>query len=158
MINEKPEGTKQNGKYLLSGLITCPICGEKLTGDCETSKSGKVHEYYVCNNKEHERYTMRKSDTENLVLDEIGKILIQKNFAEIINKKYEGKNDKENSEKITIENIYNILNNFSKLFYASELDMEEKNKIIYLIIKEIQLYVSDDFKIREVSKIISIFN
>lgn len=213
----KHKTIRQNGKYLLSGLITCPLCGRKMTADSGTSKNGKVHEYYACKNKSHKRYTLKKDDVEKLILDEIGKALINGSFADAI-KNYNSKNEKENIEseiklinkniaiikrdlnktiqlklddKITtdnfdnfiteknkelkkqselldkkvseqknitskndvIEDIDNILNNFSTIFHNSKLNMEEKNRLISLIVEDITLYISNDFKIRKVKEI-----
>lgn len=213
----KHKTIRQNGKYLLSGLITCPFCGKKLTADSGTSKNGKIHEYYACKNKSHKRYTLKKDDVEKLILDEIGKALVDGNFADAI-KNYNSKDEKENLEsaiktitkniatikrdlnktiqlklddKITtdnfdnfiteknkelkkqselldkkvseqknitskndvIEDIDNILNNFSTIFHNSKLNMEEKNRLISLIVEDITLYISNDFKIRKVKEI-----
>ena len=52
-----------------------------------------------------------------------------------------------------IENIDVILNNFSEIFHNSKLSLEEKNRLISLIIDDINLYISDDFKIRKVKEI-----
>ena len=213
----KHKTIRKNGKYLLSGLITCPICQKKLTADSGTSKNGKSHEYYACKNKNHKRYTLRKDETEKIILDEIGKALIDGNFANAI-KNYNSTNEKENLEteiklikknitniknelnkiiqlklddKITeenfedfiskkndylnnqkeiletkiiekknitskvdvIDNIDSILMNFSEIFHNSTLSMEEKNRLISLIVDDIKLYISPDYKVKKIIEI-----
>ncbi len=42
--------------FFLRGLINCACCGKKLTGASSRSKTGKLHPYYKCANKECEMY------------------------------------------------------------------------------------------------------
>lgn len=46
--HEKPAAKKIDGGFLLTGKLFCGICGEPMTGDGGTSKTGKVYSYYTC--------------------------------------------------------------------------------------------------------------
>ena len=215
-LNNK-KNIREDGKYLLSGLIVCPICGKALTGDKGTSKNGKAHEYYSCKNKQHKRYTIRKNDTEKFILDEVGKALKNGDFAnKIKNQDYNSKileldkiikntektiNINRNKIKETIDlcldgtisknelklaneernNIINnlqnelekykeerenfinsqlakedievLLLNFASVFTKSKLSIEEKNRLIKLIIKSIKLDISTDYKVKKIKEI-----
>lgn len=37
--------------YLLTGKLFCGHCGDKMTGDCGTSRNGEVHYYYNCHTR-----------------------------------------------------------------------------------------------------------
>lgn len=209
---------RQEGKFLLSGLITCPICNKKLTGDSGTSKTKKVYDYYSCKNtKLHKRYTISKQKAEDIVLTEVGKALIEGDFAkkikdfnyadeieqlkkdiiiikknitqveqkitkaidmrleneitdenfntfiseknkfkeeqlELLTKKEDELKNSENTNKV-IEDIENILLNFNSIFNKSKLETEEKNRLIKLIVKNIDLFVSDDYKLKKIKEI-----
>lgn len=49
--HEKPAAKKVDGGFLLTGKLFCGHCGELMTGDGGTSKTGKVYQYYTCNNR-----------------------------------------------------------------------------------------------------------
>jgi site-specific DNA recombinase len=42
--------------FFLRGLVNCSCCGKKLTGASSRSKTGKLHPYYKCANKECDMY------------------------------------------------------------------------------------------------------
>lgn len=49
--HEKPAAKKIEGGFLLTGKLFCGHCGELMTGDGGTSKSGRIYQYYTCNNR-----------------------------------------------------------------------------------------------------------
>lgn len=49
--HEKPAAKKIDGGFLLTGKLFCGICGEPMTGDGGTSKTGRTYNYYTCNNR-----------------------------------------------------------------------------------------------------------
>lgn len=64
--HEKPAATKIEGGFLLTGKIYCGHCGEPMTGDGGTSKTGRVYQYYTCNNKR-----LKKCDKERVAKQRI---------------------------------------------------------------------------------------
>jgi DNA invertase Pin-like site-specific DNA recombinase len=47
----KPAAKKIEGGFLLTGKLFCGHCGEMMTSDGGTSKTGRVYSYYTCNNR-----------------------------------------------------------------------------------------------------------
>lgn len=79
MHHEKPAAKKVDGGFLLTGKLFCGHCGEPMTGDGGTSKTGKVYKYYMCNNSRK-----KKCDKKRATKDWIENIIVQK-LAEIAN-------------------------------------------------------------------------
>lgn len=46
-----PAAKKENDGFLLTGKLFCGECGEPMTGDGGTSKTGAVYSYYTCNGR-----------------------------------------------------------------------------------------------------------
>ena len=59
--------------YILSGKLFCGHCGDRMTGDKGTSKSGKPYHYYTCFNKKRRKgcnkKSERKDDIESYVIN-----------------------------------------------------------------------------------------
>ena len=73
--------------FLLTAKLFCGKCGEPMTGDGGTGKSGKVYNYYTCNG--HRRHTcdqkrVGKVWIEDLVINYMMKILAADNFIETV--------------------------------------------------------------------------
>lgn len=49
--HRSPAAKKDAGGFLLTTKLFCGECGEPMTGDCGTGKSGTVYSYYVCNGR-----------------------------------------------------------------------------------------------------------
>ena len=47
--NKRSGSMKENRIYILSGLISCAKCGEKMVGTSRRSSTGKLYYYYRCN-------------------------------------------------------------------------------------------------------------
>lgn len=48
--NKKGRRGKRVHHYLLSGLVTCGVCGASMVGRCGYSRTKKVYRYYACSN------------------------------------------------------------------------------------------------------------
>ena len=77
MHHEKPAAKKIDGGFLLTGKLFCGHCGEIMSGDGGTSKSGKTYSYYTCNNhrkKKCDKKRAPKQWIEDLVVESLEKI------------------------------------------------------------------------------------
>ena len=75
--HEKPAAKKIEGGFLLTGKLFCGHCGEPMTGDGGTSKTGRVYSYYTCNNrrlKKCDKERASKNWIEDLVVDALVKV------------------------------------------------------------------------------------
>ena len=50
-----PAAKKENDGFLLTGKLFCGECGEPMTGDGGTSKTGTVYSYYTCNGRRRKK-------------------------------------------------------------------------------------------------------
>lgn len=74
--------------YLLTGKLFCGHCGERMTGDKGTSKTGKTHHYYTCYNRKRRKgcnkKSERKDDVETYVINKtLNYVLCEKNMKYI---------------------------------------------------------------------------
>lgn len=53
--SQKKRRHRNNHTYMLSGVLYCGDCGERMTGTSGRSKTGKHYYYYYCPNKHHGR-------------------------------------------------------------------------------------------------------
>ncbi len=86
-----PARAKAKMEYLLTTKLFCGHCRDMMTGVSGTSKTGKSHYYYKCNNAKKKmcsKKSVQKDYIENFVVDECRKLLtdanIQKIAAEVI--------------------------------------------------------------------------
>lgn len=82
-----PASAKAKVDYMLSGKAYCGKCGMGLVGESGNSKSG-MHYYYKCAKRKRgqgcDKETVRKSDLENLVAEEVANVVLRpKNIREI---------------------------------------------------------------------------
>ncbi|MDR2531751.1 MAG: recombinase family protein [Oscillospiraceae bacterium] len=74
--------------FLLTGKIKCGHCGEDMTGDGGTSRTGKTYSYYTCNkrkyNKTCDKERAPKEWIENLVIEKLVDLLNEDGFIERI--------------------------------------------------------------------------
>lgn len=77
--HEKPAAKKVDGGFLLTGKLFCGHCGEAMTGDGGTSKTGRVYQYYTCNNRR-----LKKCDKERAPKQWIEDAVVEK-LVEIAN-------------------------------------------------------------------------
>ena len=82
-INKDAPGRRQHS-FLLTGKIKCGICGEDMTGDSGTSKSGQVYAYYTCNGRKYKKGCKKerapKDWIENLVIAELAALVNNDDF------------------------------------------------------------------------------
>ena len=50
-----PAAKKTEGGFLLTAKLFCDECGEPMTGDGGTGRSGRVYPYYLCNGRRAKR-------------------------------------------------------------------------------------------------------
>ena len=72
-------------EYLLSGLIYCGYCGEKMTSDSGTGRSGKISHYYKCSTRKrlHQKCdckAFKKDYLEDIVVKKIKTIILESNI------------------------------------------------------------------------------
>lgn len=87
--NQKSKQSRGKAKttYLLSHKLICGKCGAKMFGDSGTSKSGKVHYYYVCDNSKRngtcDSGRIKKDFIENTVFEQALKLLSPETIDEL---------------------------------------------------------------------------
>lgn len=145
-----PASSKGDTTFYLTGKLFCGKCGNNMTGDSGTSKTGKIHYYYTCSNRKHKRgcrkKTVRKDWLEKIITEvTINKVLTDENIEKISQDAFElyekDRNDKteinalNNSLRETQKTIDNIMNAIKQGIITettkqSLLEMEEQKKIL----------------------------
>lgn len=77
----------RNTNFLLTSKLFCGKCGEPMTGDGGTSKTGKIYNYYTCNNRRRHKCDKQRAGKEwieELVLNEVVKILNTDGFIDTV--------------------------------------------------------------------------
>lgn len=83
-----PARSKAKEEYILTTKLFCGHCKEMMTGTSGTSKTGKIHNYYTCNNLKKKlcnKKAVKKDYIENLVVEECRKLLTDENIINIAN-------------------------------------------------------------------------
>lgn len=79
---------KEDGGYLLTTKLFCGKCGAFMVGESGTSQTMKVHHYYKCvtakNKKSCKKKTVKKDWIENLVIDQIIRLLFNEEAVQTI--------------------------------------------------------------------------
>ena len=73
-----PASTKSEGGFLLTSKLFCGECGQPMTGDGGTGKSGKVYSYYICNGKRAHKCNKTRAQKdwiEDVIVAELAKIV-----------------------------------------------------------------------------------
>lgn len=81
-----PARTRAKAEYLLTTKLLCGHCREMMTGYSGTSKTGTVHNYYICNGKKQKsctKKTVRKEYIEDLVLSKCREQFTDNNIRKI---------------------------------------------------------------------------
>ena len=101
----RPVSTWTREEYLLTGKIFCGKCGAPMVGVSGFGKSGKKFCYYGCQNHLHKKcdaHNVRKNYVEDVVLDEVHKLLadpeLLNQIADIVYKLYLEEHD--NSQEL----------------------------------------------------------
>ena len=83
-----PKAAWNYSDYLLTDKLFCGLCGEKMVGESGFGKAKKKYSYYSCLNRKHnkgcKKKPVRQDFIENLVLNEIQRILEDDNLLEYI--------------------------------------------------------------------------
>lgn len=70
-----PSVNKAQTEYLLSMKLYCGLCGALMAGECGTSKSGAVHNYYKCSTRKRfktcHKESVRKDAIERFIAQEV---------------------------------------------------------------------------------------
>ena len=86
-VHHRAPAAKRDVSFLLTAKIFCGECGEPMTGDAGTSKSGVVHYYYICNGRRRHRCKkerVRKEQIEKAVVDELVVLIHSDEFIEAV--------------------------------------------------------------------------
>jgi len=74
--------------FLLTGKLKCGHCGEDMTGDGGTSRSGKSYSYYTCNGRKYKRGCEKerapKDWIEELVIEKLVEMLNTEGFIKML--------------------------------------------------------------------------
>lgn len=73
----------RNVSFLLTSKLFCGHCGEPMTGDGGTSKTGRVYHYYTCNNRKRKKCDKERAPKEwieQLVISELVKLIHSDDF------------------------------------------------------------------------------
>lgn len=73
-----PASKRAEGGFLLTGKLFCGECGQPMTGDGGTSKTGKVYSYYICNGKRAHKCNKTRAQkewVEDIVVSELAKLV-----------------------------------------------------------------------------------
>lgn len=101
--SQKKRRHRNNHTYMLSGVLHCGECGERMTGTGGTSKTGKHYYYYHCHNKHFGR--INADELESVILYTIDEYLQKdkvKPIAKIAFNEYQ-KQILDNSELISVQ-------------------------------------------------------
>lgn len=81
-----PARSRAKAEYFLTTKLFCGHCREMMTGYAGTSKTGTVHNYYICNGKKQKtctKKTVRKEYIEDLVIAKCREQLTDSNIVKI---------------------------------------------------------------------------
>lgn len=84
-----PARARAKTEYLLTTKLFCGHCKDMMTGYSGTSKTGKLHSYYMCNNakrKTCDKKAVQKDYIEDLVIEHARQILTDSNIKMIAEK------------------------------------------------------------------------
>ena len=116
--------------YILSGKLHCGHCGNLMTAETGTSKTGAIHKYYKCYGKKRkvcdcDKRNVRKEDIENFVFEKTKEYVLQPNIIEQIADVVVNKFNSEISEKAVLVKLTEELKQKEKSISAM-LDAIEK--------------------------------
>ena len=103
MVKNKkaPARARAKTEYLLTTKLFCGHCKDMMTGYSGTSKTGKLHNYYMCNNARKKlcnKKAVQKDYIEDLVIQQAREVLTDENIKKIATEIVELANqDKDNS-------------------------------------------------------------
>lgn len=83
--HHRAPAAKRDTNFLLTGKLFCGHCGQPLTGDGGTSKTGRVYTYYTCNGRRAHRCRKKREPQQALedgVLEKLAGLLFSDDFVE----------------------------------------------------------------------------
>ena len=89
--HEKPAAKKIDGGFLLTGKLFCGHCGNPMTGDSGTSKTGRVYEYYTCTEFRKHRCDKKrapKQSIEDIIVHKLMEIAADVNLIDAFADRY----------------------------------------------------------------------
>lgn len=95
-----PARARAKTEYLLTTKLFCGHCKDLMTGYSGTSKTGKLHNYYMCNNarkKLCDKKAVQKNYIEDLVVNQAREVLTDDNIKRISTKVVELANKEKDS-------------------------------------------------------------
>ena len=81
--HHRAPAANRDTNFLLTAKLFCGMCGEPMTGDGGTGKSGKVYNYYICNGRRAhkcEKERAQKDWIEDLVVHNLVKLVHSDSF------------------------------------------------------------------------------
>lgn len=87
MRHHRSPAASRDTNFLLTAKLFCGKCGEPMTGDGGTGKSGQVYHYYTCNKRRLHKCDKKRAAKdwiEELVVSEMIGLLNTKNFIETV--------------------------------------------------------------------------
>lgn len=85
--NHRSPAANRDTNFLLTSKLFCGKCGEPMTGDGGTGKSGMVYNYYTCNGKRRrkcDKKSVSKEWIEELVLSKVVELVATDGFIETV--------------------------------------------------------------------------
>lgn len=130
-----PSRAKAKTEYLLTTKLFCGHCKDMMVGYSGTSKTGKLHTYYMCNKARKKlcnKKAVKKDYIEDLVVEEARAILTNDNIKKIATKVVEIANAEK--DKTVLKNLYKELkdnekqkNNLFSSLKICEIDAVKKS-------------------------------
>ena len=110
-----PARARAKTEYLLTTKLFCGHCKELMTGYSGTSKTGKLHSYYMCNNarkKQCNKKAIQKDYIEDIVIEQARNILTSDNIKRIAEEVVNLANKEKDSA--SLRRLNNLLNENEK--------------------------------------------
>lgn len=108
VFNGKTRPKKQKHEFLYRDLLTCDVCGCKITADKKIKKNGKVYNYYYCTNgkrkcDQHKKY-INETNIEKLISQQLSKFTLDKEKAKLSLDAYYLSEKKKHQDKSEVKN------------------------------------------------------
>lgn len=153
-----PARARAKTEYLLTTKLFCGHCKELMTGYSGTSKTGRLHSYYMCNNarkKQCNKKAIQKDYIEDIVIEQARNILTDDNIKRIAEEVVNLANKEKDSA--SLRRLNNLLNENEKqranLFDSLKIcEIDSVKKSIFEEINKMEIErtrLKDDIAIEE---------
>ena len=153
-----PARARAKTEYLLTTKLFCGECKDMMTGYSGTSKTGRLHSYYMCNNarkKQCNKKAVQKDYIEDLIVEQARELLTDENIQTIAEEVVAQANKEKNSS--TLNRLNNILKEKEKqrtnLFDSLKIcEIDSVKKSIFEEINKMEIeitHIKDDIAIEE---------